>query len=58
MNSLVTAMESLHKFTDMYGNTFSFGPNSITARLKPFWQWSRRDVGYPLSINHSAIDSC
>ena len=57
VDSLVTAMESLHEFTDMYGNTYSFGPNSITARLKPFWQWSRKDAGYPLSISHSAIDT-
>ncbi len=36
VDSLVTAMESLHEFTDMYGNTYSFGPNQHHGSTKAF----------------------
>ena len=36
VNSLVTAMESLHEFTDIYGNTYSFGPNQHHGSTKAF----------------------
>jgi hypothetical protein len=36
VDSLVTAMESLHEFTDIYGNTYSFGPNRHHGSTKAF----------------------
>jgi branched-chain amino acid transport system substrate-binding protein len=36
VDSLVTAMESLHPFTDMYGNSYSFGPNQHHGSTKAF----------------------
>jgi branched-chain amino acid transport system substrate-binding protein len=36
VDSLVSAMESLHAFTDMYGNTYSFGPNQHHGSTKAF----------------------
>jgi hypothetical protein len=36
VDSLVTAMESLHEFTDNYGNTYSFGPNQHHGSTKAF----------------------
>ena len=36
VDSLVTAMESLHEFTDMYGNTYSFGPKQHHGSTKAF----------------------
>jgi branched-chain amino acid transport system substrate-binding protein len=36
VNSLVTAMESLHDFTDIYGNHYSFGPNQHHGSTKAF----------------------
>jgi branched-chain amino acid transport system substrate-binding protein len=36
VDSLVTAMESLHEFTDIYGNTYSFGPNQHHGSTKAF----------------------
>jgi branched-chain amino acid transport system substrate-binding protein len=36
VDSLVTAMESLHEFTDLYGNTYSFGPNQHHGSTKAF----------------------
>ena len=36
VESLVTAMESLHEFTDIYGNTYSFGPNQHHGSTKAF----------------------
>ena len=36
VNSLVTAMESLHEFTDIYGNTYSFGQNQHHGSTKAF----------------------
>jgi branched-chain amino acid transport system substrate-binding protein len=36
VDSLVTAMESLHEFTDMYGNTYSFGPGQHHGSTKAF----------------------
>lgn len=36
VDSLVTAMESLHSFTDMYGNTYSFGPQQHHGSTKAF----------------------
>jgi branched-chain amino acid transport system substrate-binding protein len=36
VDSLVTAMESLHEFTDLYGNTYSFGPMQHHGSTKAF----------------------
>jgi branched-chain amino acid transport system substrate-binding protein len=36
VDSLVTAMESLDKFTDLYGNTYSFGPGQHHGSTKAF----------------------
>jgi len=36
VESLVTAMESLHEFTDIYSNTYSFGPNQHHGSTKAF----------------------
>jgi branched-chain amino acid transport system substrate-binding protein len=36
VDSLVTAMESLHEFTDIYGNIYSFGPNQHHGSTKAF----------------------
>jgi branched-chain amino acid transport system substrate-binding protein len=36
VDSLVTAMESLHEFTDIYGNTYSFGPGQHHGSTKAF----------------------
>jgi branched-chain amino acid transport system substrate-binding protein len=36
VDSLVTAMESLHEFTDLYGNTYSFGPGQHHGSTKAF----------------------
>jgi branched-chain amino acid transport system substrate-binding protein len=36
VDSLVNAMESLHEFTDIYGNTYSFGPNQHHGSTKAF----------------------
>jgi branched-chain amino acid transport system substrate-binding protein len=36
VDSLVTAMESLHDFTDIYGNHYSFGPNQHHGSTKAF----------------------
>jgi len=36
VDSLVTAMESLHTFTDIYGNTYSFGPMQHHGSTKAF----------------------
>jgi branched-chain amino acid transport system substrate-binding protein len=36
VDSLVTAMESLHEFTDIYGNSYSFGPNQHHGSTKAF----------------------
>jgi branched-chain amino acid transport system substrate-binding protein len=36
VDSLVSAMESLHEFTDIYGNTYSFGPNQHHGSTKAF----------------------
>jgi branched-chain amino acid transport system substrate-binding protein len=36
VDSLVTAMESLHEFTDMYGNTYSFGSKQHHGSTKAF----------------------
>jgi len=36
VDSLVTAMESLDKFTDIYGNTYSFGPHQHHGSTKAF----------------------
>jgi branched-chain amino acid transport system substrate-binding protein len=36
VDSLVTAMESLHEFTDIYGNTYSFGPKQHHGSTKAF----------------------
>jgi branched-chain amino acid transport system substrate-binding protein len=36
VDSLVIAMESLHEFTDIYGNTYSFGPNQHHGSTKAF----------------------
>ena len=36
VDSLVTAMESLHPFTDIYGNTYSFAPNQHHGSTKAF----------------------
>jgi branched-chain amino acid transport system substrate-binding protein len=36
VDSLVTAIESLHEFTDIYGNTYSFGPNQHHGSTKAF----------------------
>ncbi len=36
VDSLVTAMESLHEFTDIYGNTYSFGPNQHHGSTRAF----------------------
>ena len=36
VDSLVTAMESLHDFTDSYGNHYSFGPNQHHGSTKAF----------------------
>jgi branched-chain amino acid transport system substrate-binding protein len=36
VDRLVTAMESLHPFTDIYGNTYSFGPNQHHGSTKAF----------------------
>ncbi len=36
VDSLVAAMESLHEFTDIYGNTYSFGPNQHHGSTKAF----------------------
>jgi branched-chain amino acid transport system substrate-binding protein len=36
VDSLVSAMESLHEFTDLYGNTYSFGPNQHHGSTKAF----------------------
>lgn len=36
VEGLVTAMESLHEFTDIYGNTYSFGPNQHHGSTKAF----------------------
>ncbi|WP_158923237.1 ABC transporter substrate-binding protein [Acidisphaera sp. S103] len=36
VDSLVTSMESLHEFTDIYGNTYSFGPNQHHGSTKAF----------------------
>jgi branched-chain amino acid transport system substrate-binding protein len=36
VDSLITAMESLHEFTDIYGNIYSFGPNQHHGSTKAF----------------------
>ena len=36
VDGLVTAMESLHEFTDIYGNTYSFGPQQHHGSTKAF----------------------
>src|SRR3984885_11018511 len=36
VDSLVTAMESLHEFTDIYGNAYSFGPKQHHGSTKAF----------------------
>jgi len=36
VDSLASAMESLHEFTDLYGNTYSFGPNQHHGSTKAF----------------------
>lgn len=36
VDSLVTAMESLHEFTDIYGNSYSFGPHQHHGSTKAF----------------------
>jgi branched-chain amino acid transport system substrate-binding protein len=36
VDSLVAAMETLHPFSDMYGNTYSFGPNQHHGSTKAF----------------------
>jgi branched-chain amino acid transport system substrate-binding protein len=36
VDSLVSAMESLHEFTDLYGSTYSFGPNQHHGSTKAF----------------------
>ncbi|HEY4172628.1 MAG TPA: ABC transporter substrate-binding protein [Rhodopila sp.] len=36
VDSLVTSMESLHEFTDIYGNTYSFGPDQHHGSTKAF----------------------
>jgi branched-chain amino acid transport system substrate-binding protein len=36
VDSLVTAMESLHDFTDIYGNHYSFGPGQHHGSTKAF----------------------
>jgi branched-chain amino acid transport system substrate-binding protein len=36
VDSLVAAMESLDKFTDIYGNTYSFGPHQHHGSTKAF----------------------
>ncbi|MGD0109979.1 MAG: ABC transporter substrate-binding protein [Rhodopila sp.] len=36
VDSLVRAMESLHEFTDIYGNTYSFGRNQHHGSTKAF----------------------
>ena len=36
VDGLVTAMESLDKFTDIYGNTYSFGPNQHHGSTKAY----------------------
>jgi branched-chain amino acid transport system substrate-binding protein len=36
VDSLVTAMESLHDFTDIYGNTYSFGPHQHHGSTRAF----------------------
>ncbi|MFL5285787.1 MAG: ABC transporter substrate-binding protein [Rhodopila sp.] len=36
VDSLVSAMESLHEFTDLYGNTYSFGPNQHHGSTNAF----------------------
>ena len=36
VDSLVTAMESLHDFTDIYGNHYSFGPKQHHGSTKAF----------------------
>jgi branched-chain amino acid transport system substrate-binding protein len=36
VDSLVTAMESLHEFIDIYGNTYSFGPKQHHGSTKAF----------------------
>jgi branched-chain amino acid transport system substrate-binding protein len=36
VDSLVAAMESLDKFTDIYGNTYSFGPNQHHGSTKAY----------------------
>lgn len=36
VDSLVTAMETLHEFTDIYGNTYSFGPDQHHGSTKAF----------------------
>src|ERR1700722_281044 len=36
VDSLVTAMESLHDFTDIYGNHYSFGPQQHHGSTKAF----------------------
>ena len=36
VDSLVTAMESLSEFRDLYGNTYSFGPNQHHGSTKAF----------------------
>jgi branched-chain amino acid transport system substrate-binding protein len=36
VDSLVTAMETLHEFTDIYGNTYSFGPQQHHGSTKAF----------------------
>jgi branched-chain amino acid transport system substrate-binding protein len=41
VDSLVIAMESLHEFTDIYGNTYSFGPNQHHGSTKAFLSWNR-----------------
>jgi branched-chain amino acid transport system substrate-binding protein len=36
VDNLVSAMESLNEFTDIYGNTYSFGPNQHHGSTKAF----------------------
>ncbi len=36
VDSLVSAMESLHDFTDIYGNHYSFGPKQHHGSTKAF----------------------
>jgi branched-chain amino acid transport system substrate-binding protein len=36
VDSLVTAMDTLHEFTDIYGNTYSFGPQQHHGSTKAF----------------------